>query len=229
MSLIITPGEKALLEEFEKKDITVNIENLLIGDIHLKNKNGELLYIFERKAKTDLDASIKDGRYREQKTRLFATNLPRKNIIYIIENLTLPRDIPGQKRIWSAICNMQHRDGFTVFQTINTAQTATFLLGMLASVEQFEPSETVAKDLVPTVNIKKASVEKGQLLKYTLMLIPRVSEGIANSILENYSSFEELKTALEDPFILADIRFGASNRRIGKILSNDICEHFLNF
>ena len=88
MSIIITPGEKTLLEEFNNRKITIITENLLVGDAHIRNEKGELVYIFERKAKSDLEASIKDGRYHEQKNRLIETGLCRKQIVYVIEQLT---------------------------------------------------------------------------------------------------------------------------------------------
>ena len=86
MSIIITPGETKLIEAFKDQNYNVIIENLLVGDIHIR-KDDKTVYILERKAGSDLDASIKDGRYKEQKSRLFETGIPRKNIIYIIEKL----------------------------------------------------------------------------------------------------------------------------------------------
>lgn len=228
MSIIVTPGETALLQAFNDAGINVTTENLLVGDIHIR-KGDQTVYIFERKAKGDLDASIKDGRYREQKSRLIETGIPRKNIVYIIEQLSKPRGAGADKRVWSAICNSQHRDGFTVFQTKNVAETVVYLQSMASSVEKFTALEDSKVSDEVNVNIKKRQVTKEDWFKYSLTLIPKCSLSIAEIIVSKYSSMGELMeeiTTTEPPNMncLADLKHGASQRRIGKKLSNDICQ-----
>jgi len=70
---------KNLLEEDENIEYT----NLDLGDFVFKIKD-EIVLIIERKTVEDLAASIKDGRYREQKSRLLA-NFSKHQILYIIE------------------------------------------------------------------------------------------------------------------------------------------------
>ena len=65
-----------------KDKIEIKSENLMLGDIHITYK--DLTYIFERKTLQDLQSSIKDGRYKEQKARLLS-NTSQKFITYIIE------------------------------------------------------------------------------------------------------------------------------------------------
>lgn len=138
MDIIITPTETDLIQAFRDRNIKYSTENLLVGDAHVRY-DGVTIYIFERKAKNDLDASIKDGRYAEQKSRLLQTNLPTKNIIYVIENLPKMRDQSTYTRVWSAMCNSQHRDGFTVFQTKTTDETAQYISSIGQSVQKFGP------------------------------------------------------------------------------------------
>ena len=63
------------LNEEEKKPITIEVENLPLGDIIIceeNEKTGETTehIIIERKKVSDLAASITDGRYNEQSYRL---------------------------------------------------------------------------------------------------------------------------------------------------------------
>lgn len=228
MDIIITPGETALIGQFVKIDRSIKIENLLIGDIHLR-KGNQTLYIFERKAKGDLDASIKDGRYKEQKGRLLETGIPRKNIVYIIEQLSASAS-DSHKRVWSAMCNMQHRDGFTVFQTKNIAETAEYIIAMAGSCEKFTAYDQNASDnnqeTQVSINIKKKGVSSEDWFAYSLALIPKCSIAIAKVITAKYTTISELISAIqhEGPSCLSELKHGRLQRRIGNKLSSEICE-----
>ena len=237
--IVITPGETDLINTFKELDIPHDLENLLVGDAQLRNsETNETLYIFERKSKTDLDASIKDGRYKEQKARLIDTGVPLKNIVYVIENLKYGKhDVSQQKRLWSAMCNTQHRDGFSVFQTKNLTETAKYIQGISKSVEEFEQNQkSTDENKEVNVNIKKSAVTPETWLQYSLALIPRCSPQIANSILQKYGTLSSLLIAFEKygVYCLSDIRHSSSQRRIGKNLSRDIyyfivSKHFSHF
>ena len=157
MTIIVTPGEIALIEAFNKADIEIVKKDLKVGDIHIEHEDN-VVYIFERKAKGDLDASIKDGRYHEQKSRLIETGLPLKNIVYIIEQLSKPRNQGVHKRVWSAICNTQHRDGFTVFQTRTIEETVEYIANMAKSVINHSVKNDEIINKTVNVDIKKRTV-----------------------------------------------------------------------
>ena len=229
MSIVVTPGEIALIDAFKVRIVELTIENLLVGDVHLR-KEDRTVYIFERKAKGDLDASIKDGRYREQKSRLIETGLPRKNIVYVIEQLSNPRGPAAHKRVWSAICNSQHRDGFTVFQTKNANDTVDYLVGMAATVEKFSGIEDSNSSKEVNVNIKKRQVAVEEWFSYSLTLIPKVSLSIAKVITTVYPDMTSLITAIESDGMdcLADLKHGKTQRRIGKKLSEKVCDTVVN-
>ena len=70
IELLIDNRETKIKEHFKNKDY-VTIENLELGDIIFKYNN-EIVLIIERKTLSDLAASIKDGRYNEQKKRLLS-------------------------------------------------------------------------------------------------------------------------------------------------------------
>ena len=85
-SYIIDNREKYIKLYFEKHQDSypeITYENLTLGDIII-NYNNIPLIIIERKTINDLLASIKDGRYKEQKQRIIDSNIKHK--IYLIEN-----------------------------------------------------------------------------------------------------------------------------------------------
>ena len=229
MAIVVTPGETVLIDALQKATVQITIENLLVGDIHIR-KGDQTVYIFERKAKGDLDASIKDGRYHEQKSRLLETGIPRKNIVYIIEQLAKPRNDAAHKRVWSAICNTQHRDGFTVFQTKNVADTVDYLVSMATSVNKFEAIEDSNPIDEVNINIKKRQVTQEEWFKYSLTLVPKCSLNIAKVITSKYPNMTSLISAieLEGMVCLSNFKHGNSQRRIGKKLSEEICAVVLN-
>ena len=74
ITIIIDGRETSLYNEIINRDldiyhdkIEIIKENIDLGDIHIKFN--DIFYIFERKTVTDLQSSIQDGRYREQKAR----------------------------------------------------------------------------------------------------------------------------------------------------------------
>jgi ERCC4-type nuclease len=78
MKLILDIRERELINICEDliknntnfKDITIEKESLELGDIIIRDEDGNDLIIYERKSISDLIASIKDGRYAEQSYRL---------------------------------------------------------------------------------------------------------------------------------------------------------------
>lgn len=61
-------------------ELNIHFKNLDLGDYILKYKE-KVIFIIERKTIEDYTASIKDGRYREQKLRLI-NNYTKKHFIF---------------------------------------------------------------------------------------------------------------------------------------------------
>jgi ERCC4-type nuclease len=101
--LIIDVRESKLIDLIKTKSqfLTYQVASLPIGDIILRHTEGEITYeiILERKCVIDMIASIKDGRYKEQKIRLLSEIVSSSNkvkIAYLLEgsidDLRLPQD-----------------------------------------------------------------------------------------------------------------------------------------
>ena len=100
-------------------NIPINIKQLHLGDAIINNN-----VIIERKTLTDLAASIKDGRYREQSFRLQKAREEGNKIIYMIEGILdlYVGSIPKETLV-STFYSLMNK-GFNVFLTKN----ASFLL-----------------------------------------------------------------------------------------------------
>jgi ERCC4-type nuclease len=237
IDLVITSNETKLIEKckenqnIKKYNINLCVENLLIGDIIIRYNN-EIIYIIERKAGGDLYASIKDGRYKEQKSRLISSGLNTKNIIYLLEDLHFINNTI-EKILWSAISNTQFRDNMTIFQTKNIQESINYLINLCCSIQKFyikpEIKDTTSNNKIVNINIKKTTINPDQWFKYSLTLIPKCSLNIAEKIFEKYPSIHLLIEEINKNGIncLSDITHGKSSRKLGKKLSNDICSILL--
>jgi ERCC4-type nuclease len=118
---------------------TLEKSRLVIGDATLRSDhddNDADIILFERKTLTDLAASIRDGRYKEQSFRMNQyCELANHNIIYIIEGdmAKYADKTPGanpisKKALYSAMFRMLYLKGFSVFRTSNVRETADLIL-----------------------------------------------------------------------------------------------------
>ena len=116
---------------------TLEKARLVIGDATLRSgDDDDDIILFERKTLTDLAASIRDGRYKEQSFRMNQyCELANHNIIYIIEGdmAKYADKTPGsnpisKKALYSAMFSMLYLKGFSVFRTSTVRETADLIL-----------------------------------------------------------------------------------------------------
>ena len=123
----------------ENKDIILKQENLDLGDIQIFVDN-KLVSIIERKTMSDLSSSIKDGRYREQKSRLKKLNINNHNKLYLFEGQVFGEDCLSPKNskfcnvngmafniLLSGIVNTYIRDNLSIYRTKNLNESVKFL------------------------------------------------------------------------------------------------------
>ena len=131
MELLIDNRESIKKYFLEKNLDYVTYHNLDLGDYIFKYKD-EVVAIIERKTIDDMANSIKDGRYREQKSRLLE-NYDRTKIIYLIEgdltkaNKSVNYNRVSKSTIQPSLINMYLRDHINVFHTNNETETVEFL------------------------------------------------------------------------------------------------------
>ena len=149
MTLYLDYRESRLLEECAKlkaeyPSIVVETKNLEVGDMTFSH------YLIERKTWSDLEASIKDGRYHEQSFRLETAQSNGLKIYYMLEGslLTYSGSLHPDALL-SAMINMTKK-GFFVLQPANVEETARYLMRMV----MLSQAET------PTMTYEEASVIK---------------------------------------------------------------------
>jgi ERCC4-type nuclease len=218
MNIIVDVREHSLLERLStlpiiNTEIKVQSEQLLIGDILLRTQEGKELVLFERKSLSDLLASIKDGRYKEQSHRLTHTSgLIPHNIVYIIEGaLSTLRSPTDKKLVYSAITSLSFFKGFSVFRTNTIMETAEIIHAMAHKIQKDyslprEPSEEPLEkvelnrpcDMGVSYStfVKKArkdNITPENIGEIFLCQIPGISSTIATEILRHFDgSFSTL-------------------------------------
>ena len=219
-----------LIEEYKEFPFKYNISNLIIGDFVIK-QDDEILYILERKTIMDLSASITDGRFREQKQRLFeSVNGCFDKIIYIIEgnkNLKKYGSI-SKTTINSSIVNLLFKHKYKVLHTTDEKDTLEQMIQISLKLQKGEFDKPIKTD----VKIIKKGDNKNPFSNM-LCTIPGVSTICAEKIKDKYTSlsnlFDEYKllTNIENKYeLLADIQ--VNKRKIGKALSKKIYCYLFN-
>lgn len=121
-------------------NISYICENLECGDFIIEI-DGQPLLVIERKTIKDLLASIKDGRYKEQKHKMIETHGKAK-VMYLIEGVFSFHEMPKgfidveYKSLKSSIINTQVRDKVAVMQTNDLQETCAYLYDVVYRIYQ---------------------------------------------------------------------------------------------
>jgi len=196
---------KDILQE-KIKDATCR--NLEIGD-YLFQMNSKPFLIIERKTISDMAASIRDGRNREQKKRLTNYNTD-CNVIYLIEgDLTINNKCFNYNKIdkytiVSSIINTIIRDKLQVFHTSDENETIFILESIYNKLKKqgvsfIENKSTHSEDIVNTVQSKKNSNLTPAIgFKMMLNCIPGVSTKVSTRIVEKYETMQNFIESLKN-------------------------------
>jgi len=242
MSLRIDYREKILYAQLIQKMENVELINLDIGDIHFYIDN-EVQLIFERKTIADLNASIKDGRYHEQKARL-VSNFKRNRIIYILEG-SIPVETSkyiDKNIIYSGILHSIFRDEIFFYRTTGVEDTSNFIYELftrfiknkeewLSYLNGKGRERALEPDVKVFQNTKKSdNITPNISFINMLSQIPGCSTKIAKEISIIYNSMSllinELTNSKKPEELLKDIKL--ENRKIGPILSRRIYYYLFN-
>lgn len=201
MQLIIDNRESALHNIILDRDLDVYADKILIkfealelGDILIKYQ--DFTFVFERKTVSDLIASIKDGRYKEQKARLLS-NYPLHIITYIIEGDNVIASQSNAKNniqmLLGAYYHTMFRDNIRIIYTRSIEDTTTFILSfavkLLDNPDKFKTdlNETYC-DVVKMKKRKIDNIDPNVCYRMQLSQIPNISAKIAENIAAAYPS-----------------------------------------
>jgi ERCC4-type nuclease len=194
MTLYLDYRESRLLEECVKlkadyPSIVVETKNLEVGDMTFSH------YLVERKTWSDLEASIKDGRYHEQSFRLETAMSNGFKVYYMLEGSLLTyKGSLHQDALLSAMINMTKK-GFFVLQPANLEETARYLMRMVELSQKEKPVMTYEEASV--IKKKNSHVTRDNISLYMLAQIPSVSISTASVLMEKYGHVKGLMMAME--------------------------------
>ena len=231
--------ETKLLEFFNNRDNCIQ-KQLDIGDI-LFTLNDETVLIIERKTISDLYSSIKDGRYKEQKCRLFS-HIDRSRIIFLIEG-----DIDSSKHhfnkdiIYGSVINTLIRDNVKILKSKDINESIKYIeviIKRLATQPDFFTSDSnVNQDYASTIKMKKKNNMTPEMFQITqLAQIPGMSTKTASIILAEYTSVKDLIYTYKDleseeaELLLStlEIKGSTRSRKLGKVLSKRVYDYIYN-
>jgi len=232
--------------EINNIEISYKITSLPIGDFIIQSDLDDINtveMIIERKSIKDLCASITDGRFREQKRRLFDSVKDVSRITYIIEGAKKIQIVEGvekqnmvaQNIINGSILNLIYKHNYKVIQTDNKLDTFN---NILLLYKKFKNGDIKNDKLNQTVELvtKSKKISDNKLLNQ-LCLISGVSSKTANviitemkfttiqDIIEMYLSKSSEKEREE---MLCNIIIDNSKkiRKVGNALSKKIYYYF---
>ena len=209
----------------------IKYENLDIADIHVKN-NGSTVLLIERKTNSDMQSSLIDGRYKEQKNRMLSTGIP---ILYILEGDSFLHTInpsPIEKAQQTIELDLCFSNKTQFIRTKNVEDTSHFLLLCMAyfgKIPNTQPVESLDEDFLCKKRTKCVTEEN--ILKIMLCQIPGVSIKTANAISLYYKAspfgfFSKLTNHANMIDTIAEITTGS--KKIGKTLANKIVHILLH-
>lgn len=246
------PQHDATLVELKQLGILFEVRHLKIGDFtwiarcRYTKKELVLPYIVERKRLDDLGASIKDGRFREQKFRLTQSGIP--NIYYIVENYEkFSRVGIPLTTLLQASINSLVQDGFIIKYTDNHQDSMIYLATLTNTLYKiYKEKNLIAckkENLIP-LNItnnsillmkfeefnKAASKLKNfsvcQMFIRQLLQLKGMSVDKALAIVQKYPTPLKLINALHKSdcgeTLIATIQYGQLKRQIGPAISKTV-------
>jgi crossover junction endonuclease MUS81 len=239
--------EKELIKLLELKDYTYELENLDIGDIQfIDSETKDIIIIIERKTISDLGASIKDGRYKEQKERMLHSLKKNCRKIILIEGTDYSSFGLPISTMDTVIINTMLRDNMHIHITKNINETIEFIENIIVQLPKYY--EDLQKEIIlgeekeynaqyNCSTTKKENITKSICFRNMLAQIPGVSTSMANIYVEKYNNMEnfiETLTELSNKnkheliLLLANEKFGKTSRKIGEKIGEKIFNNIFN-
>lgn len=232
MDLIIDVRERHLIEALQD-DTQFTSRQLDLGDVHICDGD-TVSCIIERKTIADLAASIKDGRYHEQKMRLVSQRSTSSvKLVYIIEGSMSFNESGMQygvlkKALVSCLINSSLRDGVTIFKSQGILDTCDIIKAMLARPETIRSQgHKLDADTYTDACIKpkkRENVTQRTILLHQLTAIPGISVKKATNIIDELqvTSIIQLCRKFHDKDDCSKQLLGIKG--IGKILASQVAE-----
>lgn len=251
MNIIVDNRENYLINELNNMETKSNmqIEQLNLGDIIIRDENNKDVLVFERKTYSDLLSSIKDSRLHEQSYRLSNTlDINTHSIIYLLEGDINNYTSFEKKIIYSTITSLLYFKGFSVLRTKTVKESAELIVSMSEKINKdkgrtpyiyikqpvigdLSENNNTALDYCKVVKkVKKENVVKGNIGEIMLSQIPGVSTVTAIAILKDFDNFSQFIFKInQDSEYLNNITIetNGKKRKINKSSIEKIKEYLL--
>lgn len=226
---VLDTRESDLIKIFTNSDVTV--KQLPVADIWIgANEEGKMAeggLIIERKSIKDLEASILDGRYREQRGRILSYCQENKTQpMYILEgSLGSNTGRLQKKAIMKFINRLIFHYQIPVMQTSSVQETAELIQALLEQWKEDPTSLQRTSELVKVTDgihvQKKANAsDHRQFAISCLAQCPGVSVKMAETLVDTFGS---LKGVIEAP--VKDIEVvKVGTRKVGPVVSKRLSE-----
>lgn len=245
MRLVVDVRERALVESLSflmRVPEELDVRALDVGDAQLvadtathTAEEQEVVVIVERKTLPDLCASIKDGRYREQKARLRDEVARRRPCVaaYVLECFSsFGKGMDDAARrcgmsgdaLRTVLLDLQFRQDIRVLCTASVEDTAELLYGMWKRRARLfpPPLEEGERHPHPPASLlyakRNKNVTPATCFRMQLAQIPGVSERIATSLSEKWPTW----TALISDETTRSVETIAAVPKVGKKLAERI-------
>ena len=235
VSLKLDNREGKLKELFEEEKISIVYENLAHGDIQIL-ADDVIIFLFERKTISDLIASIKDGRYKNQKYMLDQSGFTTDQIFYIIEGSVKWESTSSvNKSVNGAIINTLIRDKIGIFHTKDIATTFSLIKNIFDRVSR-DPEKYLSRSTerqIVTLSINYKTTPDKCFINM-LCQIPTISEKTATAIKNKFGAMKDLisemtdKTKEEQEKVLSTVKIVDDSGKQRKISSKCI-ENLINY
>ena len=237
MKLLVDNREPKGLKELLSVRLEDKIEflNLEIGDFQIVDDSNNVLLLVERKSYDDLISSIKDGRYSEQSYRLNEFPLDNHKIYYLIEgdttNFINKNDQTQVKMLFSSIFSLSFLKNFSIMKSNGWLESSEFLIRFFEKIETLKISNNQTKEYSSVIKTsKKSNITKDNINEVMLMQIPGISSNVANQLMSEYKSIDNLIKNLRENKDCLDnfkIKNKNSDRKISKTIIFNIKDYLL--
>jgi ERCC4-type nuclease len=218
-------AENFLYEGLSSQNLPVERKRLDLGDVMIQSEN--LSYVFERKTWSDLQSSICDGRWTEQKMRMTQTEheVPTQ-FSYLIEG-NCPDWEDAKVQLWPALIKTQVRDNMHVFHCNSKEDSVKLIAYMYKNFMNngFVPKVSNKVAGMSSMKRKRDNLSTPESVYLAMLsVIPGMSLKKSEAIRQQYPNLTALSHANEKQ--LSQIK--VDDRNLGPMLSKKICQMFFD-
>ncbi len=214
-------AEDGVFAALQSMNVPSERRRLDVGDITVTG--ADRTFVLERKQWSDLAASICDGRFKEQKSRMLSTD--NTLYMYVIEGTLGSWDAScrGMKHtcMWAALTKTCLRDGIPVFHTLTETDTASLIAYLYTQLTThgFDPIPVNGVVSGCAIKRKRDNLETPtDALRAMLCVIPGVSKAKADALVQRWPHVTQLSSASESD--IAHLKCG--DRNMGPALARRI-------